>query len=243
MASYSLWVVFLFITIVLFCLGGRYSTMTPTMKTTAARYTLNLTSRILEKLNDTASDLSHSQRQNSDIVKAKLEEIGTNRSQEHEELLTAAREQLRLGLELQSQILHVTTLALETLNVSKQLAERFSGNETRPKPRDCAEVKLAGNSASGVYSLYPNDSGYPFSAYCDMDTDGGNWTVSLIGQIIMNVGHIFHSFIMVLLYHQTICSTLLKGNITGWLLLPLSSETSIPNPLVQPLYSLFRQNK
>ena len=44
---------------------------------------------------------------------------------------------------------------------------------------DCAALYLAGSNVSGIYTLQPdyrNDS-YQFQAYCDMDNDGGGWTV------------------------------------------------------------------
>ncbi|XP_011669273.2 ficolin-2-like [Strongylocentrotus purpuratus] len=46
-------------------------------------------------------------------------------------------------------------------------------------PRDCAEIQTGGLShLSGVYLIYPDgDGGDPLSVYCDMETDGGRWTV------------------------------------------------------------------
>ena len=40
--------------------------------------------------------------------------------------------------------------------------------------KDCSEYK--GNSKSGVYLINP-DGNQPFSAFCDMETNGGGWTV------------------------------------------------------------------
>ena len=45
------------------------------------------------------------------------------------------------------------------------------------KPKDCSE--LPQGSCSGNYTIYPaNWNG--IDVYCDMDTDGGHWTVCIL---------------------------------------------------------------
>ena len=46
-------------------------------------------------------------------------------------------------------------------------------------PRDCKEVQTAGFNASGRYAVYPDDGEDPVFVFCDMETDGGGWTVSI----------------------------------------------------------------
>ncbi|XP_035199476.1 angiopoietin-4 [Oxyura jamaicensis] len=43
--------------------------------------------------------------------------------------------------------------------------------------QDCAELRRAGFRASGVYTLHIANLSEPRKAFCDMETDGGGWTV------------------------------------------------------------------
>ena len=45
-----------------------------------------------------------------------------------------------------------------------------------PLPQDCDDNAL-GTSESGSYKIKPSDGLESFDAYCDMETDGGSWTV------------------------------------------------------------------
>ena len=45
-----------------------------------------------------------------------------------------------------------------------------------PKYKDCLHVQSSGTNRSGVYRIYPDST--PVDVYCDMETEGGGWTVS-----------------------------------------------------------------
>ena len=47
-------------------------------------------------------------------------------------------------------------------------------------PKDCSDLKNK-HSKSDVYRIYP-DKVKSFKVYCDMDTDGGSWTVGILNE-------------------------------------------------------------
>lgn len=63
----------------------------------------------------------------------------------------------------------------------------YVGNGTLcARPLSCKELHLARpNLASGAYTIAPSAASAPFSAYCEMEAEGGGWT------LILNEGPLF----------------------------------------------------
>ncbi|GBL97363.1 Techylectin-5B [Araneus ventricosus] len=41
----------------------------------------------------------------------------------------------------------------------------------------CADLQAQGTTKTGIYTIKPKDATEPFLAYCDLETEGGGWTV------------------------------------------------------------------
>ncbi|XP_055950089.1 techylectin-like protein [Argiope bruennichi] len=53
-------------------------------------------------------------------------------------------------------------------------------NKTEFQPMDCEELLSGGRNNSGIFTIWPRSrltNGRPLEVFCDMDTDGGGWTV------------------------------------------------------------------
>ncbi|XP_035993324.1 microfibril-associated glycoprotein 4 [Fundulus heteroclitus] len=60
------------------------------------------------------------------------------------------------------------------------LAVSLQSNSQVYLPIDCDDIyKHDNKSLSGVYTIYPGGPTTPLHVYCDMETDGGRWTVFL----------------------------------------------------------------
>ena len=60
----------------------------------------------------------------------------------------------------------------------------FSFSLAAADPKDCEDVKNAGNTQSGVYTVKPPGLTSGIQVYCDMQTDGGGWLVSSLQEYV-----------------------------------------------------------
>ncbi|KAM9356353.1 microfibril-associated glycoprotein 4 isoform 2-T2 [Pholidichthys leucotaenia] len=96
-----------------------------------------------------------------------------------------------LILDLQNQ-LHNLTLSLDKvkrgsgcfINIARPNPLMDAQDTLHPEiqhlgncPIDCASIYYNGVRRSGLYTVVPLLAGMPLEVYCDMDTDGGGWTV------------------------------------------------------------------
>lgn len=58
-------------------------------------------------------------------------------------------------------------------------------------PKNCRELYEQGLTTSGVYNICPWDTCDPnfrcVDVFCDMHTDGGGWTVSMLVIVFINI--------------------------------------------------------
>lgn len=85
----------------------------------------------------------------------------------------------RLTCETYACSANATCRAIDGVNAC-QCREGFDGNGLHCSAiaTDCLDLYEAGERTSGVYTIHPTGwSGSSFEVYCEMDSNGGGWTV------------------------------------------------------------------
>ncbi|XP_066293506.1 microfibril-associated glycoprotein 4-like [Branchiostoma lanceolatum] len=82
-------------------------------------------------------------------------------------------QQLQATVDDQANIIQQQEATIQQMQtLLSQLSDELNG------PRDCMELLATGHDTSDVYTIYPDGGGKsPVHVYCDMDTDGGGWTL------------------------------------------------------------------
>ncbi|XP_052007648.1 angiopoietin-2-like [Xyrauchen texanus] len=127
----------------------------------------------INKLNETNSFLEMRLEEMEGKRNAELE----NLKEEKEQLKNQVEEQASIIKEMeqkQQELVNTVNNLINTISVGSSSAMMQDNPEHY---NDCAAVFKSGNKESGVYSLTIPDTKQQFKAYCDMETDGGGWTV------------------------------------------------------------------
>nr|ABR23368.1 fibrinogen domain-containing salivary secreted protein [Ornithodoros parkeri] len=68
--------------------------------------------------------------------------------------------------------------AEESLASTEQSVVDLSKIRPSGRPRHCADLYISGQNHSGVFNIFPyENSTVAVATYCDMESDGGGWTV------------------------------------------------------------------
>nr|AAI29966.1 Angiopoietin 4 [Mus musculus] len=78
---------------------------------------------------------------------------------------------------LQQQQQQLTEFVQRLVRIVAQDQHPVSLKTPKPVFQDCAEIKRSGVNTSGVYTIYETNMTKPLKVFCDMETDGGGWTL------------------------------------------------------------------
>lgn len=103
------------------------------------------------------------------------------------ELVEATRKKLAARDQLQAEVESLRQKKAASLEKIQCLKEQIKNREgmianlavAAHVPLDCADLQVKGLAKSGVYTIYPMQDDTKLQVLCDLETDGGGWTVFL----------------------------------------------------------------
>ncbi|XP_071796177.1 ficolin-2-like [Asterias amurensis] len=112
------------------------------------------------------------------------QETATSEQEETRRMVSELQTAVSTNQQMVTVALRNTTLQLKDtrreMGVIGRQVEELQESVSRLKKihgvSDCSDVLARGEACSDVYAVKP-DCGAPFDVYCDMETDGGGWTV------------------------------------------------------------------
>ena len=99
-----------------------------------------------------------------------------------------------------------------------------------PQPKDCLQVQAFGGTTSGVYTIYPE--GGPVNVFCDMETEGGGWTVGRTAYILRIV-----QSMCTVIWRQGAEERYIEQHISRRVDLSWSNDSQ-PTVVIEPVYGI-----
>uniref|UniRef100_A0AAR2LCB7 Fibrinogen C-terminal domain-containing protein n=1 Tax=Pygocentrus nattereri TaxID=42514 RepID=A0AAR2LCB7_PYGNA len=94
--------------------------------------------------------------------------------------ITALERQLRAASSNNSALQRQQQQLMKSVHALLSLVSPGTVSDSMPSERrfrDCADIYKSGQNSSGVYHIYIGDIREPTKVFCDMENDGGGWTV------------------------------------------------------------------
>ncbi|XP_071795911.1 fibrinogen-like protein A [Asterias amurensis] len=138
------------------------------------------TQQQIEKLKDSMTETQEAVSTELEATRGKVDELQVATSDNREKITSELEETRSKMEELEvsvSALVKLITNDTSEPDDSDATDEFATTTEGDVFPRDCSDILAIGASVSGVYMVRPLRSSQAFQVYCDMETDGGGWTV------------------------------------------------------------------
>ncbi|KAM4589029.1 angiopoietin-1 [Odontesthes bonariensis] len=92
--------------------------------------------------------------------------------------IESLEKQLRVASSNNTALQRQQTQLMQSVHTLINMVASTTGSPPRTQMwKDCADAFKAGHSVSGLYHIYIGNRTEPVQVYCDMETNGGGWTV------------------------------------------------------------------